>query len=539
MLDIFYSNKYDNKTAVINNKKEYSFSDLKKIISANIQIIKNKKDNVVILGVDNFSFIINFFASIFLNKNIFLISDIKKLDYFDLDYDLLDCISLNKKEDFQFNKIEAEKVIINFFTSGSTSKPKIIKKSLFNLIQEGLDTGEEFDFKNKNYKVISTTTMSHLFGMTFHLMASLNNGLIIDCDKISYPENVDSDNAILVSTPSFLSSVLKYDISFKIVPKYIISAGSKLQDEVFKYFENITNVIEIYGSTESGVIAHKEHYSDDLTLFKNVKVEVREDCADVFSNYLYGENATINDKIELLDNKIKFKNRTDRLFKIQEKRISANELEHKLKQNEFVKNCYIFKKEEKLACLCAINDFGKDFLIKNDYIKLIKILKNYMLKFSEIIPQKWKIIDEIPLNKEGKTDKKIIEHIFNINLSLPVILDRKISKNSITYKLFFQHQANFFKGHFPDFKLVAGVVQIYFAKAFASYHFDIELGEGQWKRVKFSNIIKPDTIVYLKLEKTEKDVKYEYYSNEEKYSSGTFLCENIFKKALEKQHEFI
>ena len=77
MLDIFYSNKYDNKTAIINNKKEYSFLDLKKIISANIQIIKNKKDNVVILGEDNFSFIINFFASIFLNKNIFLVSDIR------------------------------------------------------------------------------------------------------------------------------------------------------------------------------------------------------------------------------------------------------------------------------------------------------------------------------------------------------------------------------------------------------------------------------------------------------------------------------
>ena len=193
----------------------------------------------------------------------------------------------------------------------------------------------------------------------------------------------------------------------------------------------------------------------------------------------------------------------------------------------------ILKTDDKLACLCAINNKGKDYLIKNNITSLTKYLKQYMLKYSEIIPQKWKYIDEIPLTSAGKINKKFIEHIFNVKISLPVILDREISQNSVTYKILFYAQCNFFMGHFPTFKLVLGVLQLYLAKEFANNYFNLNLGAGQWKRIKFSNIIEPDSIVNLKLEKTEKTVSYEYFSDDKKYSSGVFLCENIFDKALQ------
>ena len=531
MFEAFYSNEFDNKIVLL-NKKEYTFLDFKRLVAANIELIKEKNNNVVISDNDNFSFMIKFFASIFSGKNIYLISDNTKISYLDFNYDILDKISFEKKDGFIFPKINPKETIINFYTSGSSDTPKPIKKSLFNLLEEAKDVGEEFNLKNKNYSVISTTTMCHLFGMTFHLMVPFVNGLIIDVDKVSYPENVDKDNAILVSSPTFLSSVSKYDIPFKIAPKYIISAGSKLDNDVFKYLEEKSKIIEIYGSTESGVIAHKTHYSDDLELFKNVKIKTSEDNVEIISNYAYETPAILNDRIEVSGNTLKFKTRTDRLFKIYEKRVSASELEAKLKTNDFVKNCYILKSDEKLACLCAINDLGREFLIKENISSLTKNLKSYMLQYSEIIPQKWKFIDEIPMTPQGKINKKLIEHIFNINFSLPIILDRKISKNSIIYKILFYNQCNFFKGHFPTFKLVPGVAQLYLAKEFANSFFNLSLGEGQWKRIKFSNIIEPDSVIYLKLEKTDTQVVYEYFSDEKKYSSGVFLCENIFEHVL-------
>ena len=124
----------------------------------------------------------------------------------------------------------------------------------------------------------------------------------------------------------------------------------------------------------------------------------------------------------------------------------------------------------------------------------------------------------------------MIEHFFNLKLSLPIILDRIIQGDSIEYKIFFYNQCNFFKGHFPQFKLLPGVVQLYYAKEFANVHFNLTLGEGQWKKIKFSNIIEPDSIVHLKLEKSEKHVSYEYYSDTKKYASGMFICDNVFKE---------
>ena len=531
MLEFFTKSKYENKVAITNGKDNYTFYDLKCLISSEINAIKNKKENIVLLAGDNFSFIIQFFAALSCSKNVYLITDKKRLNSIDFDYDVLDGYVKEPNQDFNYN-IDISKPLINFYTSGSSGTPKIIKKSLYNLICEAQDLGKEFNLKNRDLTVVSTTTMCHLFGLTFHLMTSLCNGLIIDTQSISYPENIDRNDIVLVSTPTFLSSVPKFDIPFKIPPKYIISAGSKLNEEVFEYLEKKSKIIEIYGSTETGIIARKTHFSDDFKLFDNVNLITNEDNIEVKSEYFYEDTTTINDRIELNNRSLKIKNRTDRLYKIYEKRVNADELEISLKTNDLVKNCYITKHGEKLVCLCALSNTGQEYLLKNNISSLTKNLKQYLLNFSEIIPQKWKFIDEIPMTKSGKINKSLIEHLFDVNLSLPVILDRKLSGNSITYKIFFYHQCNFFNGHFPEFKLVPGVIQLYLAKEFANSHFGLELGAGQWKRIKFSNMIKPDSIVCLKLEHAEKLVSYEFYSDTKKYSSGTFLCENTFEGVL-------
>ena len=527
MLDIF--EKYKNKTAVLKDGKPYTYNDIKKLIASQIETLKSKKNNIVILSGDNFNFIIQFFASIYCGKNIYLITDRTRLKNLECDFDILQNIEEKYINDYKFPKIDTKKGSINFFTSGSTGKPKNIKKSLFNLIREAHDIGKTFNFEGKNYIVKSTTTMCHLFGTTFHLMTSLYNGLTIDTDEISYPENVDGDNTILVSTPTFLVSAAKFELGFKKPPKYIISAGSKLDETVFKILEETSKIIEIYGSSETGVIANKTHFCSDFRIFDNVKINAFEDFVEVISDYVFDGKTKINDKIEVQQGCIKFKTRTDRLFKIYEKRISADELENKLNKNDYVNESYITKNKDKLVCLCALSNSGKDYVLKNGVFELTKNLKQYLLKHSEIVPQRWKYINEIPRNIMGKINKNFIDHIFNINVSTPLILDKKVGKNCVEYKLFLYNQCNFFKGHFPEFKLTPGVIQLYWAKEFANAYFNLELGEGQWKRIKFSKIIKPDSIINLKLEKSEKSVSYEYYFEDKKYASGAFLCENVFK----------
>lgn len=527
--DIFYSEKYDNNVAVIDGKINYTFKELKEIISAQIEFLKDKSENIIILGEDNFNFIIQFFASVFSGKYIYLVADKKIITNFKGDYYFAENITNKRIFDFKFPRTDFNSGSIHFFTSGSTGEPKIIKKSLHNLIEEAQDLGKYFKLKNKEYTVVSSTTMSHLFGLTFHLMMPLCNGLKIGAKSISYPENIDRDNLILVSSPSFLSSVLKHNLEFKIPPKYIVSAGSKLDDIVFEYLEKKSKIIEIYGSTETGIIANKTHFNSPFKIFDTVKINVYSEYAEIVSNYSYENCVKINDKVEINKDEIIIKNRTDRLMKIYEKRVSAPALETRIKESEFVDNCYVFKNNEKPVCICALSDKGKDYIVKNSPAKLTKFLKNFTSKNFEIIPQRWKYIDEIPMTNSGKINKGIIETIFNINSSLPVILDREMIPEGIIYKIFFYKNCDFFKGHFEQFKLVPGVVQLFLAKEIANAHYNLSLGQGQWKRIKFVNIIEPDKVINLKLMKNEKKVTFEYYDTEKKYSSGEFLCENIFK----------
>lgn len=529
ILDILTTSQYDEKVILEHSGNSYSAKDLKGLIGTYANKISSPKDNVVIVGGDNFNFIIQFFGAIFARKNIYLISDKTRLNSLDIDYDILERPDRVASKPAVLPEIHPKNIVVNFFTSGSSTEPKIIKKSLWNLIREGEDLGSEFGIKNKDYTVISTTTMAHLFGMTFHLMFPLCNGLKICTDVFSYPENIDVPNSILVSSPAFLASLLKHNLTFSENPKYIISAGSKLEEGIFRTASQLSNVIEIYGSTETGVIAYKTMYDKPFTIFPNVKALAGADDIEVESDYAYEEKVRVNDKVSVNGSELVLKSRSDRLFKIHEKRVSADELEMYLKKHDFVKDAYIMKIGDKLVCMCALSEEGREFILSDDVLYITKTLKHHLWKYSEIIPQRWKYIDKIPLTPTGKIDKKLIAHLFNIKVSHPIILDRELTEDSITYKIFVHKRCNFFNGHFPDFNIVPGVVQILFAKELTNFHFNMNVGEGQWKRIKFSNIIKPDSIVNLKLTKSKKDVSYKYYSEDKKYASGAFLCENVFK----------
>ena len=71
--------------------------------------------------------------------------------------------------------------------------------------------------------------------------------------------------------------------------------------------------------------------------------------------------------------------------------------------------------------------------------------------------------------------------------------------------------------------ILPGVVQLYFAKYFADDIFNIEIPPTEAKKVKFSNIIRPDTPVTLRLKNLEKSLEFTYLADDKTYSSGIFV----------------
>ena len=498
---------------LIHKDRPVLFEDFNKTVKAHAGYIKSRNiTKIVIAGDDTYTFLVNLFACIYLNIPVQLIPDKTKLKYaegvfIDDVYDNEELIEGNIDENY----------VIEFLTSGSTAVPKVVKKSIKNLTDEAETIAKTFDFSNTS-QFVTTSSLAHLFGFTFCFMLPFVLEKPINTSRILFPESIKNKNSVLISTPSFLSKIAKYDILPCEIPSLIISAGAKFND--FEYFENLTKVIEIYGSTETGIIGHKETSNSNFILFDNVVINENK----IQSPFIYEQERELDDIIEVTESGIKVLSRKDRVVKIQEKRVSLSETEKIINDSEFIKESFTLQIGEKLACVAVLNNMGIDEFIEKGKLGFTKELKKYLKPKTDVIPQKWKFLDSIPKNQMGKIDTDYIKNLFENKLSLPLV----VARNSEGIKLIFHRDSNFFKGHFPDYPIVPGVVQLYYASFFIKRVFGLNISSGQLKKIKFSNIMKPDENVILALQETNNSILYKYFYEDTIYSTGQFPKENIF-----------
>lgn len=528
ILNYFYTNDFDEKIVITGNNQDYTVKEIKPLIAKKINfLLKITQSKVILTANNNYDFFLNFFACIFAKKEIILQNDEKHL----IKEDAL-VLTTQTSDDIteHFEKIDIKKAIVNIFTSGSSGESKCVQKSLENLIQEAEDLSNELNLENIE-TVISTAPFNHLFGLTFYFMLPLIQGFTINLERISYPENITGKHLLFVTTPSFLEKMHKYQDKPQVKLEKIITAGARLKNEEFNFALDIANsVTEIYGSTESGVIAHRETPCCNLKLFKNVEIINKDNQTYLKTNYSIENIQKSGDIIKLLQNReIELLGRSDRILKIQEKRISAQEIEKFLEEHRFVKEAYCFSNNDKICALISLKDAGFKYIFKNSIPALKKELKNYTRQQFEIVPQVFKFIDEIPKTERGKCDREKIFNIFQTNMSYPLICERKKLENEAELKVYFYKHCNFFKGHFENFPILAGVVQILFASMVIKDIFNLECSIGQIRKIKFKNIIEPDKIINLRVEQKKSNFEFTYYNNDNIYSSGVLPIKNIFE----------
>lgn len=404
-----------------------------------------------------------------------------------------------------------------FHTSGSSGEPKIIKKSYECVLAEGQDLAEFFKF-SPDTVFVSTVTPDFMYGTTFTVTLPKVLGCKVDEERVLYPEDIkDYEKYVFVSTPSFLEKLAKYNFTFKHKPQMIISAGAKLADDVFEYLEKISlGVTEIYGSTEAGVIAYRQCARDNLKFFKNVTYKNN----TIKSPYFDEAELTLNDEIEFLQNGFVVKKRNDRIVKIQEKRVSLSEVENILNASEFVEKSYCLKLDDKLCAATVLTAKGQKFLEEKGKLELIKLLK---MSGKASLCKKWRFLYDLPSTERGKINRERITEIFNTNITYPNIIDFSINSDFAEFKLVFPLSSNFFKGHFTDFPILPGVVQLFFAKEFIKDAFNLDFRPETVKKIKFSSVIKPDTKVALTLKRKEKSIDFMFTNGDITFSSGSFV----------------
>jgi acyl-coenzyme A synthetase/AMP-(fatty) acid ligase len=318
---------------------------------------------------------------------------------------------------------------IIFSTSGSTGQPKKISKTLRQLTEEINELQALWENLPQNTLLVSTVSHQHIYGLLFRLLWPLCRGDLINSSLTFSPEAlIDlakiSENIVLISSPAFLKRITE-NAGIHSFPQNIcriFSSGGVLESATAEQINNIFNHFpyEIFGSTETGGIAHRTQEKSDIwQAFPKVEIKTDGQQLLVKSPYIY-ENKFIatGDNIELVDAKnFILKERTGRIVKIEEKRISLLEIEQRLNSSPLVSNCHTIILEghrQIIGVVVVLTSAGKLRLAAMGKRDFNNILREYLLQYFEsvVIPRKWRYVDEITTNSQGKILHSEIEKLF-------------------------------------------------------------------------------------------------------------------------------
>jgi acyl-coenzyme A synthetase/AMP-(fatty) acid ligase len=171
--------------------------------------------------------------------------------------------------------------------------------------------------------------------------------------------------------------------------------------------------IEVYGSTETGGIGYRQQQEEQRpwTLFPRMILTATGDGVALQSPHMPDVDAyVLDDDLQLLaDSQFILKGRKDRVVKISEKRISLTEMEKFLENLDSIQQCVVLpfmSKRESVACAVVLTERGRALLASEGKRALIESWKTVMrTRFDNVvIPRKWQMLSEIPLNSQSKID---------------------------------------------------------------------------------------------------------------------------------------
>jgi acyl-coenzyme A synthetase/AMP-(fatty) acid ligase len=229
---------------------------------------------------------------------------------------------------------------VTLYTSGSTGQPQPVRKTIGNLFSEAMTLKHSLALPKG--PLLASVPTYHLYGLTFSIMLPWVLGVPMadECplhaDEVS--EAITANNArILVTVPVHLRALLAQQLGCSDLS--VISSAGRLDEEIASkwHAQYGRDIIEIYGSSETGVIAHRQQ--DTCTLWKpffGVNIARTDDgllrVASPFIHQDEGPMFQTQDLVTMNDGGFRLHGRSDSIVKIAGRRISLLIVEQALMQ---------------------------------------------------------------------------------------------------------------------------------------------------------------------------------------------------------------
>ena len=453
--------------------------------------------------------------------------------------------------------INADETSIIMYTSGSTGKPKAVQQRLTEFENDNRfvlsQWGEEF----LKRKLCSTVSQHHIYGLLFSILLPFTAGIPFRRTRIEFPEELEklTDTMYLIITvPAFLKRAVEIERSsgLNLQSPLIYTSGGAVDPETARKTSEVLGFwpMEVYGSTETSGVAWRQSCNGlEWTPFENAQLSKNEDgCLVIRSPYIKDPSGfQTADMVEILeDGRFLLKGRFDSVVKIEEKRISLPEVESRILQSGLASDvCVISLKDKRqyLAAAIVFNDKGKEQFAGLEKHAINKFWREYLLRYFEniVIPKKWRYLEALPINAQGKKQKDDIKILFSNEPdeggggggisgfdSLDNVTVIEKTENSVSLEFSIPDTNPYFDGHFPGFPILPAVAQMELALRFASRYLGTGIGISEIRRIKFTSLIRPFTPLLLKLVKKENAISFNISSREGEtvYSTGTVVPGN-------------
>jgi len=438
---------------------------------------------------------------------------------------------------------QPQSIALEIYTSGSTGTPKSIHKTMDQLECESAVI-ESLWPSQAGTVILATVSHQHIFGMTFGLFWPFSSGRAFETRFCEFNEDVrfkagHYERFALVSSPSHLGRFSDAIDWAGIANRceYVVSSAAPLAREDSLQVGRLLRapIREIYGSSETGAIAWRIQQQSEAdtswhALPGNILEPTDSGTLKLRSPYLGDlDYYELPDRAEFDDNGgFRLLGRVDSIAKVEGKRVSLSAIEQLLQQSDWVKlvkALTIERSRVETAIVMQLSPVGHSLLESRGRRALINEFRQMLLQSFEavVIPRRWRFVDEMPFNRQGKLPLNNLRALFAKNEPVwPQILEREIDQNQASMQCHIPARLLYFDGHMPGRPILPGIVQVHWAQNYGREFFPIK---GQFERlevVKFQQVILPGYQITLTLTWNEENHKlsFRYESDRGVHSSG-------------------
>jgi acyl-CoA synthetase (AMP-forming)/AMP-acid ligase II/3-hydroxymyristoyl/3-hydroxydecanoyl-(acyl carrier protein) dehydratase len=437
-------------------------------------------------------------------------------------------------------------------TSGSTGAPKAIAKQMSQLTSELAALEAQFGTRLIGAEVLATVSHQHIYGLLFRVLWPLQAGRVVHAHAYDHPEALALALAqracLLVASPAHLKRLpdhLDWQGAARQL-RAVFSSGGMLAPEASLHARGLLGhaPIEVYGSSETGGIAWRQRTPDAgdswrALPFVEWRVSEPDHLLEVRSRQVGpGGWLELADRIAA-DGHGGFllQGRSDRIVKIEEKRVSLEAVEAALTGSGLALEARVIACPEQaggrqaLAAFVVLTAAGQALLEADGRAALNKRLRALLAGAVEAValPRRWRYLDQMPVNAQGKTSHAqllaLLDEEAGPRPRLPAVRVLESAPERVLLELTVPADLLYFDGHFTVAPVLPGVVQVDWAIFYGRSHFDLAPAFRAINALKFQQMIRPGRPLQLELvhDRAKGSLNFRYISEAGAHASGRIL----------------